>query len=68
MGAVPEELQLLAGLNHGVVTVLCEDGVSQDTVVVVPSMFRHAAGLPTAFGEVSQRPAGGSDRLSAGLT
>jgi hypothetical protein len=48
LGAVPEELQLLAGLNHGVVTVLCEDGVSQDTVVVVPSMFRHAAGLPTA--------------------
>ena len=36
---VPEELVLLSGLDHGQVTVLCEDGVSQDVLVVVPSLF-----------------------------
>ena len=39
---VPEELALLAGLNHGRVTVLDEDGVSQDTLVIVPGLFGHA--------------------------
>ncbi len=40
---VPPELQLLAGL--GPVTVLTEDGVSQDTLVVVPGLFGHARRL-----------------------
>ena len=41
---VPEELRLLAGLGNPV-TALCEDGVSQDTLVVVPSLFAHARRL-----------------------
>ena len=46
---VPEELRLLAGLDHGVVAVLCEDGVSQDTLVVVPALFAHARRLEEIY-------------------
>jgi hypothetical protein len=42
---VPEELQLLAGLDHASVIVLCEDGVSRDALCVVPSLFAHARRL-----------------------
>lgn len=38
---VPSDLRILAGLNHGQVTVLADDGVSRDTLVLVPSMFAH---------------------------
>lgn len=41
---VPEELALLAGLGNPV-PVICDDGVSQDTLVVVPSLFAHARRL-----------------------
>jgi hypothetical protein len=37
--SVPEELRLLAGLNHGIVTVISPDGVSRDRLVVVPGLF-----------------------------
>lgn len=40
---VPMELRLLAGL--GPATVICEDGVSRDQLVIVPSMFAHARRL-----------------------
>lgn len=40
---VPEELALMANLNDGRVTVLCEDGVSQDLLIVAPALFAHAA-------------------------
>lgn len=43
--AVPEDLRILAGLNHGIVTVVCEDGVSQDALVIVPGLFGHAQRL-----------------------
>jgi hypothetical protein len=36
---VPMELRLLAGLNAGIVTVISEDGVAHDKLVVVPSLF-----------------------------
>ena len=42
---VPEELVLLSELNHGQVTVLTDDGVSRDTLVVVPGLFGHARRL-----------------------
>ena len=38
---VPADLRLLAGLNHGQVTVLDEDGVSSDTLVLVPGLWGH---------------------------
>lgn len=44
---VPEELALLAGLSNPV-TLICEDGVSQDTLVVVPGLFAHARRLEEA--------------------
>ena len=43
--AVPEELVLLSGLNGGVATVICDDGVSQDQLVIVPALFAHARRL-----------------------
>ena len=45
MDAVPEDLQLLAGLNNGVVTLLTEDGVGPAVLVLVPPMFAHARRL-----------------------
>jgi hypothetical protein len=42
---VPEALLLLSELNHGQVTVLSDDGVSRDTLVVVPGLFGHARRL-----------------------
>lgn len=36
---VPSDLRLLAGL--GPVTVLSDDGVCHDTLVIVPSLFAH---------------------------
>jgi hypothetical protein len=39
--AVPGDLQILGGLNHGVVVVTSDDGVSHDTLVIVPAMFGH---------------------------
>ena len=41
---VPEELRLLAGLGNPV-TVICEDGVSQDALVIAPGLFAHARRL-----------------------
>jgi hypothetical protein len=43
MDAVPEELQLIAGLGRA--TVIDEDGVGPATLVIVPSMFAHARRL-----------------------
>jgi hypothetical protein len=40
---VPEELTLLSGL--GPVTVLDEDGVCDDLVVIAPGLFGHARRL-----------------------
>lgn len=45
MSAVPSDLQLLHGLGHGTVTVLSEDGVSRDLLVLVPGMWGHARRL-----------------------
>jgi hypothetical protein len=42
MDDVPETLQRLDGER---VTVLDEDGVSQDTLVIVPGLFGHARRL-----------------------
>ena len=42
---VPDDLQLLGGLNHGRVTVLDEDGVSSDSLVIAPGLFGHARRL-----------------------
>ena len=41
---VPEELALLAGLGNPV-PVICDDGVSQDTLVVVPCAVRTRSAL-----------------------
>ena len=41
---VPEELTLLAGLGEPVI-VIEPDGVSRDTLVIVPQMFAHARRL-----------------------
>ena len=38
---VAEELRLLPGLVTGVVTLICEGGISQDQLVIVPSLFAH---------------------------
>ena len=38
---VPSDLRLLAGLNHGQVTVLSDEGVGPATLVIVPAMFAH---------------------------
>lgn len=42
---VPEELVLLSELHHGRVKVVCEDGVSDDVLAVVPGLFGHARRL-----------------------
>ena len=42
---VPEALRLLAGLDHGRVTAITEDGVGPALLVVVPGMFGHARRL-----------------------
>lgn len=42
---VPESLEVMACLDHGQVTVFSPDGVSRDTVVVVPGLFGHARRL-----------------------
>ena len=42
---VPEDLVLLANLEHGQPLVLSEDGVGRDALVVVPSLFGHARRL-----------------------
>ena len=42
---VPSDLRLLAGLNGGRVLVLDADGVSRDALVIVPALFRKAAGV-----------------------
>lgn len=39
---VPEDLVLLANLEHGQPLVLSPDGFTRDTLVVVPSMFAYA--------------------------
>lgn len=41
---VPDGLRLLAGLDHGQVTVQA-DGVSRDSLVIVPGLFGHARRL-----------------------
>ena len=41
--AVPDDLRILAGL--GPVTVISEDGVSNDTLVIVPGLFGHVRRL-----------------------
>lgn len=45
---VDDDLRILHGLNHGVVTVICEDGVSHDALVIVPGLFGHARRLGDA--------------------
>ena len=45
---VDDDLRILRGLDHGVVTVLCEDGVSHDALVIVPGLFAHARRLRDA--------------------
>lgn len=42
---VPEELALLAHLNHGIATLTSEDGVGPAVVVVAPAVFAHARRL-----------------------
>ena len=42
---VPEELELLEGLNHGQVITLEPDGVRRETLVIVPGLFAHARRL-----------------------
>jgi hypothetical protein len=37
---VPDDLQLIAGLGRA--TVIDADGVSRDTLVIVPGLFGHA--------------------------
>jgi hypothetical protein len=41
---VPEDLAILAGLGEPV-TVIEPDGVSRDTLVIVPGLFGHARRL-----------------------
>ena len=46
MDYVPWDLRLLAGLNHGRVTTITEDRVSNnDVLVLVPSLFKRAYGV-----------------------
>ena len=45
---VPLDLEALARLDHGQVTVLTEDGVGPAELVVVPSLFAHARRLKEA--------------------
>jgi hypothetical protein len=42
---VPEELRLLAGLDHGQPLVLCEDGVGRAALAIAPGLFGHARRL-----------------------
>lgn len=42
---VPEELRLLAGLDHGQPTVISEDGVGPMALAIVPGLFGHARRL-----------------------
>lgn len=41
LDAAPEELRLLAGIGDGAAVVISEDGVSTDTVVLVPAVWGH---------------------------
>ena len=51
LDSVPEELLLMAYTNHGQVTVLSEDGVSRDTLVIVPGLFGHARRMAEGWTE-----------------
>ena len=43
--SVPEELQLLAGVDQGKCIVLSPDGVSVDGLAIAPPLFAHARRL-----------------------
>lgn len=64
---VHEELELLAGLNHGQVVVISEDGVSRDTLVVVPGLFGHAARLKEVTAEGAPVPKLGALQTNHGV-